>query len=267
MAKRGKVQKPVVHNEPVKMVAKDTYQNLAANLGIGSNNLTETARYVMTRFTWDYWTLNVLYRNNWIAKAIIDKPANEMMKNGFEIQSQVDPSKIEKIMQVWKRTKTKDKFLDCIKWARLYGGCILVPMIENQPDMSEPLDFDTIMPDSYRGCFLVDRWSGVSPSVELISDISDPDFGKPEHYIVSSDSIKKSIKIHHSRIIKMVGRTLPYWEETAEDYWGASELEHVFEELKKRDNTSSNIAFLIFLANIRVFKMQSLGRLINLGDL
>lgn len=266
LAKRGKVQKPIVHNEPVKMVAKDTYQNLAANLGIGSNNLAETAKYVMTRFTWDYWTLNVLYRNNWIAKAIIDKPANEMMKNGFEIQSQVDPSKIEKIMQVWKRTKTKDKFLDCIKWARLYGGCILVPMIEDQPDMSEPLDFDTIMPDSYRGCFLVDRWSGASPSVELISDISDPDFGKPEYYIVSSDSIKKSIKIHHSRIIKMVGRTLPYWEETAEDYWGASELEHVFEELKKRDNTSSNIAFLIFLANIRVFKMQSLGQLITLGD-
>lgn len=267
MSKKNKNRKQnVVATTPVKMVARDTYQNLAANLGIGSNNLSETARYVMTRFTWDYWTLNVLYRNNWIAKAIIDKPANEMMKNGFEIQSQIEPNKIEKIMQVWKRTKTKDKFLECIKWARLYGGCILVPMIENQPDMSEPLDFDTIMPDSYRGCFLVDRWCGVSPSVELIDDISDPDFGKPKYYIISSDSIKKSIKIHHSRIIKMVGRTLPYWEETAEDYWGASELEHVFEELKKRDSTSSNIAFLIFLANIRVFKMQSLGQLISIGD-
>lgn len=248
------------------MVAKDTYQNLAANLGIGSNNIMQATRYVMTRFTWDYWTLNVLYRNNWIAKAIIDKPANEMMKNGFEIQSQTDPEKIEKIMQVWKRTKTKNKFLDLIKWARLYGGCILVPMIENQPNMEEPLDFDSIMPDSYRGCFLVDRWSGVSPSVEMIDDISDPDFGKPEYYLVSSDSMHKTIKIHHSRLIKMVGRSLPYWEETAEDYWGASELEHVFEELQKRDNTSANIAFLIFLANIRVLKTTGLSQMITLGD-
>lgn len=267
MAKRGKVkvQKPTIDSS-VKMVAKDTYQNLAANLGIGSNNIMQATRYVMTRFTWDYWTLNVLYRNNWIAKAIIDKPANEMMKNGFEIQSQADPEKIEKIMQVWKRTKTKNKFLDLIKWARLYGGCILVPMIENQPNMEEPLDFDSIMPDSYRGCFLVDRWSGVSPSVEMIDDISDPDFGKPEYYLVSSDSMHKTIKIHHSRLIKMVGRSLPYWEETAEDYWGASELEHVFEELQKRDNTSANIAFLIFLANIRVLKTTGLSQMITLGD-
>lgn len=267
MAKRGKVkvQKSTIDSS-VKMVAKDTYQNLAANLGIGSNNIMQATRYVMTRFTWDYWTLNVLYRNNWIAKAIIDKPANEMMKNGFEIQSQTDPEKIEKIMQVWKRTKTKNKFLDLIKWARLYGGCILVPMIENQPNMEEPLDFDSIMPDSYRGCFLVDRWSGVSPSVEMIDDISDPDFGKPEYYLVSSDSMHKTIKIHHSRLIKMVGRSLPYWEETAEDYWGASELEHVFEELQKRDNTSANIAFLIFLANIRVLKTTGLSQMITLGD-
>ena len=267
MAKRGnvKVQKSTIDSS-VKMVAKDTYQNLAANLGIGSNNIMQATRYVMTRFTWDYWTLNVLYRNNWIAKAIIDKPANEMMKNGFEIQSQTDPGKIEKIMQVWKRTKTKNKFLDLIKWARLYGGCILVPMIENQPNMEEPLDFDSIMPDSYRGCFLVDRWSGVSPSVEMIDDISDPDFGKPEYYLVSSDAMRKTIKIHHSRLIKMVGRSLPYWEETAEDYWGASELEHVFEELQKRDNTSANIAFLIFLANIRVLKTTGLSQMITLGD-
>lgn len=249
-----------------KMVARDTYSNIPANLGFGAKNLAETAGYVMTRFTWDYWTLNILYRNNWIAKAIIDKPANEMLKNGFEIQSQISPDQITKIMQIWTRTKTSKKFLECIKWARLYGGCLLIPMIENQSDMSEPLDFDTIMPDSYKGCFLVDRWSGVSPSVETVDDIDDPDFGKPEYYMVSSDSIKKSIKIHHSRVIKLIGRPLPYWEEVSENWWGASELEHVYTELKKRDDTSANLSFLIFLANIRVFKMKDLGQLITLGD-
>lgn len=266
----SKKRKKAGGNSPVesktRMVAKDTYQNIPANLGIGSANLTETAKYVMTRFTWDYWTLNVLYRNNWIAKAIIDKPANEMLKNGFEIQTQLEPDKVEKIMQIWNRTKTKEKFLELVKWSRLYGGCILVPMIEDQPNMEEPLDYDTIMPDSYKGCFLVDRWSGVNPSVETIEDINDPDFGNPEYYTVSAESIRTSIKIHHSRIIKMVGRKLPYWEQMAENYWGASELEHVYDELKKRDSTSSNISFLIFLANIRVFKMANLGQMLAMGD-
>lgn len=64
----------------------------------------------------------------------------------------------------------------------------------------------------------------------------------------------------------MIGRELPYWEEMAEDYWGASELEHVYTELRKRDDTSANISFLIFLANIRIFKMKNLGQAITLGD-
>lgn len=246
--------------------ALDAYSNAPANLGMGANNLAQTASYVMERFTWDYWTLNVLFRNNWIAKAIIEKPANEMLKNGFEIQSQIAPDSISKIMQVWSRTKTNEKFLRCLKWARLYGGCILVPMLENQGDLSEPLDYDTIMPGSYKGCFLVDRWSGVNPSIELVTDIGDPDFGEPEYYIISSNTSDKEYKIHHSRVIKMIGRELPYWEEIAETYWGASELEHVYTELKKRDDTSANISFLIFLANIRIFKMDGLSQMLTIGD-
>lgn len=246
--------------------ALDAYTNIPANLGMGANNLSQTGRYVMERFTWDYMTLNTLFRNNWIAKAIIEKPANEMMKNGFIIQSQIDPDKIQDIMNTWRRTRTEARFLKCIKWARLYGGCLLIPLIEGQEDMSEPLDLDSIMPGDYKGCMTIDRWSGVSPSVELVTDISDPHFGTPAYYDVSDDTSGKTVRMHHSRVIKMIGRELPYWEEIAESYWGASELEHVYTELKKRDDTSANIAFLIFLANIRVHKMDGLAQMLTMGD-
>lgn len=246
--------------------ALDAYSNPPANLGIGANNLVQTSKYVMQRFTWDYYTLNILFRDNWIAKAIIEKPANEMMKNGFKIQTELDPDKIDEIMRVWTSTKSNKKFLQCLKWSRLYGGCLLIPMIEGQEDLSTPLDLDSVMPGSYKGCFNIDRWSGVSPSLELVNDISDPDFGQPEYYIVTSAPDNFSAKIHHSRVIKMIGRELPYWEEVAETYWGASELEHVYTELKKRDDTSANIAFLIFLANIRTYSMQDLGQAISMGD-
>ena len=246
--------------------ALDGYSNVPANLGAGANNLMQTANYVMERFTWDYYTLNILFRDNWIAKAIIEKPANEMLKNGFSIHSQIEPDKIDKIMNIWQKTKTQNKFLKCLKWARLYGGCLLIPMIENQGDLSKPLDYETIMPDSYKGCFTVDRWSGVSPSIELVDNITDPDFGQPEYYDVSDNTTGKTFRIHHSRVIKMIGREMPYWEEIAETYWGASELEHVYTELKKRDDTSANISFLIFLANIRVFKMEGMSQMLSIGD-
>lgn len=246
--------------------ALDGYSNVPANLGAGANNLVQTANYVMERFTWDYYALNILFRDNWIAKAIIEKPANEMLKNGFSIHSQIEPDKIDKIMNIWQKTKTQNKFLKCLKWARLYGGCLLIPMIENQGDLSKPLDYETIMPDSYKGCFTVDRWSGVSPSIELVDNITDPDFGQPEYYDVSDNTTGKTFRIHHSRVIKMIGREMPYWEEIAETYWGASELEHVYTELKKRDDASANISFLIFLANIRVFKMDGMSQMLSIGD-
>lgn len=266
----GPVNMPGVLDDKAEVIsvkrALDAYTNGPANLGFGANNLAEAGSYVMKRMTWDYWTLNILFRDNWIAKAIIEKPANEMLKNGFEIQTELDPDKVDKIMRYWTSTKTRDKFIECLKWARLYGGCILVPMIEGQDDMSKPLDYDEIMPDSYKGCFNVDRWCGVSPSAELVEDIDDPDFGTPKYYDVSNNLGGKTIRIHHSRIIKMIGRKLPYWEELAENYWGASELEHVYTELKKRDDTSANISFLIFLANIRVLSMEGLGQMITMGD-
>lgn len=246
--------------------ALDGYSNIPANLGVGAKNLAQTAGYVMERFTWDYWTLQILFRNNWIAKAIIEKPANEMLKNGFQIQSQLEPSKINKVMKAWTKTRTKDKFLDCLKWSRLFGGCLLVPMIEGQEDLSKELDYDSIDVDAYKGCFTIDRWAGVSPSLEVVEDIGDPEFGEPLYYDVTDPTNNKTTRIHHSRVIKMIGRQLPYWESVTECYWGASELEHVFTELKKRDDTSANISFLIFLANIRIFKMADLGQMITLGD-
>lgn len=60
--------------------------------------------------------------------------------------------------------------------------------------------------------------------------------------------------MHHSRVVKFPGRDLPYIERLIENHWGASELEHIFSELKKWDNTNFNIATMIFRANLLVYK-------------
>ena len=52
----------------------------------------------------------------------------------------------------------------------------------------------------------------------------------------------------------------------AESYWGASVIERLFAELKKRDNTSANIAALVFLSNLRVLKMQDYGQVLSMSN-
>ena len=98
----------IIDNKPDIISVKkalDAYSNVPANLGIGSSNLAQAGRYVMERFTWDYWTLNVLYRNNWIAKAIIDKPAN-----GLEYSHKLIRIRLQKYNKFGQGRKQKRSF-------------------------------------------------------------------------------------------------------------------------------------------------------------
>ena len=83
--------------------------------------------------------------------------------------------------------------------------------------------------------------------------------------ITGSGPIFQQVKIHHSRVLRFVGRELPYMETVAENYWGASELEHIWDELQKRNATSANIAQLVFQANITTLKMGHLGQHLAMG--
>ena len=73
------------------------------------------------------------------------------------------------------------------------------------------------------------------------------------------------MKIHHSRVLRFVGRELPRMEMVSENYWGASELEHLWDELQKRSATSANIAQLVFQANITTLKMSNFGDRMAMG--
>ena len=256
-----------------KLYTIDAFQNQMARLGFGQPNLNEGADYPLTRMSQNYNLFTSLYRSSWIVRKIVDVFPSDMVKNWIKFNSSLDPEKISKINSVIRKTKTKEKIKEGLRWARLYGGAAGLILIDGDEDLSEPLDYDAIMLDDYKGLLIFDRWNGIYPDIELEDDISDEEYGYPKYYSISLSEANSNLmlsynkqdlaKVHHSRIVRFNGRDLPLWERQAEMFWGESEIEIVFEELKKRDNTSANIASLIFLANIRVLKMNDLGQLLG----
>ncbi|WP_205127116.1 DUF1073 domain-containing protein [Paenibacillus ginsengarvi] len=243
----------------------DAFQNVMARLGAGTANLLEGTSYPLTRLTQQYQLMNSLYRSNWIIRRIIDTIPEDMTRNWINLQTQLPPDDIRKVDRLWRTRKLKSRILEGLKWGRLYGGAGGVIIIEGHEDiLDRPLDLDMVMPGTFKGLLIFDRWSGISPNAELVDDINDPDFGFPKSYQVTTDD--GVWQVHHSRVIRFTGRELPYWEKLAEVHWGASEVEIVYDELKKRDNTSYNIASLIFLANLRVLKMGGLGEDLAIAD-
>lgn len=253
--------------QPIRSRALDAFSNVLARLGAGTPNLLEGTEYSLQRMSRDFNTLNALYRESWIVRRIIDVIPADMLKNWITITSGLDPDVEKRLSLTLRRTQLIDKIKHGMQWGRLYGGALGVMLVKHQGyDLSQPLQLDWIMPGDFAGLLIFDRWNGVNPSSELIEDISDPDYGFPKYYTVTDPAGGGSVKIHHSRVVRFTGNTLPFWEEIAEMQWGASVVESIFDELRKRDNVSWNIAQLTFMANIRVLKMQDLGQLLAATD-
>lgn len=256
MSKKRK-QKTIKEKKNIK--ARDSFSNPLARLGYGTPNLLESTEYVRNDITKDYIQLNTLYRQNWIIERLIKTIPQDMLKNWYKIESDLDPSQIKEMTKLERQTGVRASILEALQWGRLYGGAAAVMMIEGHDDILKyPLDYDLIMPDSFNGLMVLDRWCGINPSNELVDDISSPDFGMPKYYTITDESYGKGITVHHSRVLRFIGKKLPYIDEISEMYWGASVVETIYQELTKYDNTSYNVAALVFKACLRIYAMEDM---------
>ena len=322
------------HNGPTKpeavaaiLSALDGYSNAAAFLGEDSI-LLSSGTFRRSGLTSQTELLTVTYRENWIAKRIIDMPCEDMTRAWYKLSTSLPEAALRDLHRLEARHSVKQEIANAIRWARLYGGSIALIVLRGEENrLDQPIDYDLLLPNCFQGLLVLDRAQGIEPSQELVTDLDDPDFGLPMYYTVELESrvesgeffqseecrvksgeffqseecrvksgdndrlvwngtdsstvkpleyardsasynapVYQQVKIHHSRVLRFVGRELPYMETVAENYWGASKLEHIWDELQKRSATSANIAQLIFQANITTLKMGDLGEHLAYGS-
>lgn len=261
--KRTRVQKPN-NNQQVSVSTMDAFSNPAARLGFGTMDLLQATSYPLTRMTQNYELLTSLYRDNWIVQNIVATIPNDIVRKWYEIKSGISPEWLDRMTKLERRTQIRKKILLGMYWGRLYGGAVGVILIKGQNDLSQPLDLDTVMPDSFLGLQILDRWSGVYPDGEIVTDPSDPDFGLPAYYTVRDEASGYMVaRVHHSRVVRFIGRELPWLEQITELYWGESEIEAIYNEIVKHDNVAANIAALTFRANINYMETDGLDQLLG----
>ena len=242
------------------LASMDGYSNAAAFLGADSP-LISSGTFVPSGLTSDPRLLTTAYREFWLATRIIDTPAEDMTRAWYTLTGKIPEEDLDDLKRLEARHSVKQELTNAIRWARLYGGSLALMVIRGDADrLDQPLNLDLLPPDCFQGLLVLDRAMGISPSMELETDLDDPDYGLPMFYTVEMGVGEcTSMKIHHSRVLRFVGRELPPMEMLSENYWGASELEHVWDELQKRSATSANIAQLVFQANITTLKMGDFG--------
>lgn len=244
----------------------DAFSNSLFRLGFGSQSPLEATEYPLTRLTDNYALLNSLYRDNWVVQNVVGIIPDDMTKNWFTVTGSIATDYVAEFERLQRVTQLRDTVNRGLRWGRLYGGAAGLIMIKGQEGMlDKPLELDMVYPGTFKGIYILDRWSGVTPDLALVTDMSDPDFGLPEYYSISDSEGRIYAKVHHSRIIRFIGRELPYLEKIAEMYWGESEVEALYNDVVKHDNVANNMAALTFRANIDTMEVQNLDQLFSIA--
>ena len=244
--------------------AQDSFVNYQHQIGVGAQNPLSSATYGFNPITRNRTLLEWMYRGSWIAGKLIDTIADDMTRAGCDIISDMLPEDIDRIQREITKLKIWQKINDTVKWSRLYGGAVAVIVIDGQ-DFKEPLNVETVGHGQFKGLISLDRWM-IEPSLSDLVDDFGPEMGLPRFYKVSAmASALMGKKIHHTRIIRFTGVELPYWQKLAENMWGLSVLERVYDRLIAFDSATNGASQLVYKSYIRYYKLKGLRELLAAG--
>lgn len=199
---------------------EDGYSNLLNKYGTAQDHSTAYEYYPEAMI--DDMELTGLYEGNGLFAKIIDRPAEEAVKHGFAIDYG-DRDIAEYVEDCMDRLDLEGKFATAEKWARLYGGAIIVMLVDDGRGLEEPLDWQNVRSIEE---FRVFERSIVQPDYSSVNQFHFGDslhsrqlFGEPECYHVFS--IYGYFTVHRSRCLIFRNGRLP--ERTSSEiyrYWG-----------------------------------------------
>lgn len=246
----------------------DGYTNVLNKYGTTQDN-SEAYRYEREPIIPDM-QLTSLYEGNGLFSKIIDTPAEEALKHGFNLNLNSDEldNFVEECLD---ELEWEEKAATAIKWARLYGGSIIVMLIDDGRGLEEPVDWQNIksidelrvfersvvQPD-YASLYMQDY--GGKGNVNRTSK-----FGEPEFYYVTS--MYGSFMVHESRCLVFRNGVLPEQvSNTTYQMWGMPEYIRIKRALRETVTAHTDATKLLERSVQAIYSMKNLASLLATDD-
>lgn len=144
-------------NEPQPVAVEDAFNsdgwmNELTGMAKAARDKREADVAGVTSLSYD--TCLAVYQSSWLAARIVDKPAEDMTREGFDVHVK-DQEETGEAIQGY----LEDLDLDCcteqaLKWQRLFGGSlVLVGINDGQADLSQPVEEKSIQGIDYLNVF------------------------------------------------------------------------------------------------------------------
>lgn len=210
--------------------------------------------------------LSLFYEGNGLFSKIIDAPAEEALKRGFELDGIKDEEVTTFCYEALDELDWEETFMTAIKWARLFGGSIIVMLINDGGGLEDPLnwrniksiddlrvyDRSVIQPD-YSSMFSYDPRNPYSSRGSRL--------GMPEYYRINSRY--GSFTVHESRCLVFQNGTLP--ENTSNSVyqlWGMPEYVRIHKAIRDTEVAHSSAPRMLDRSVQPVYKMKDLSSLL-----
>lgn len=242
---------------------QDGYTNLMNKYGTKQDN-SIAYQYTQENFV-DDMELIRLYEENGLFTKIIDRPSEEAVKHGLDIDfGNEDISKyVENQLDI---LEFEEKFATAEKWARLYGGSIIVMLVNDGRGLEEPLDWENVKSIEELRVFeraIVQPDDTSMYSFHFFDSMeSERSFGEPEYYQVFS--IYGYFIVHWSRCLVFRNGRLP--EQTTNAiyrYWGIPEYIKIKRALRECITSHENGVKLLERCVQAIYKMKNLANMLS----
>ena len=237
----------------------DGYVNMLNRLGTSLDN-SRAYEYEPEPWTPDVSLVNHYETNGLFAK-IIDTPAEEAVKHGFNLALN-NPDYEQYIEDTLDILDWEAKAATAIKWARLFGGAIIVMLIDDGCELTEPVNWNGIRSiDELR----VYERPIVQPDFANLYDVFGNNgprrkskFGMPQYYQVSS--VYGSFTVHESRCLVFRNGTLPEYTMLPEyRFWGMPEFARIRRAMREVSTSHSNATKLMERMVQAIYKQKDLA--------
>lgn len=252
----------------VRPMRRDGYVNLLNKYGTTQDN-SEAYHFEREPIIPDM-QLTGLYEGNGLFSKIIDTPAEEAVKHGFKLNLNSD--ELDKFVEeALDDLEWEEKAATAIKWARLYGGSIIVMLIDDGRGLEEPVDWENIrsidelrvyeravvQPD-YASLYMQD-YGGKGPGNRVSK------FGRPEFYYVSS--IFGSFTVHESRCLVFRNGVLPEQiSNSTYQIWGMPEYVRIRRAMRETITAHTDSTKLLERSVQAIYSMKNLSQLLATDD-
>lgn len=245
---------------------QDGYSNMLNKYGTAQDNST-AYQYNQEIISNDLELIR-LYEGNGLFTKIIDRPSEEAVKHGFDI-NYGDESIAEYVDDRMDALELEEKFSTAEKWARLYGGSIIVMLVDDGRGLEEPLDWNNVRSIEelrvFERAIVQPDYSSMYHFHFMDTLNSKKKFGEPEYYQVFS--IYGYFLVHRSRCLVFRNGRLP--EQTTNAiyrYWGIPEYVKIKRALRECITSHEDGVKLLERSVQAIYKMKNLANMLSTED-